>query len=48
VKLQLYRRRAKEPAPGQAPLTTVIIGARLLIGAVSSWDLNVPAPANIP
>ncbi len=42
VKLQLYRRRAKEPAPGQAPLTTVIMVHGSSIGAVSSWDLNVP------
>src|SRR5437868_5618279 len=42
VKLQLYRRRMKEPAPGQAPLTTVIMVHGSSIGAVSSWDLNVP------
>src|SRR5258705_6820869 len=42
VKLQLYRRRAKEPVAGQAPLTTVVMVHGSSIGAVSSWDLNVP------
>src|SRR5258705_12526262 len=42
VKLQLYRRRAKEPAAGQAPLTTLIMVHGSSIGAQSSWDLNVP------
>ena len=30
------------PAPGQAPLTTVVMVHGSSIGAVSSWDLNVP------
>lgn len=42
VKLQLYRRRMKAPAPGQAPLTTLIMVHGSSIGALSSWDLNVP------
>jgi len=42
VKLQLYRRRMKEPVAGQAPLTTVIMVHGSSIGAQSSWDLNVP------
>ncbi|HMI97028.1 MAG TPA: alpha/beta fold hydrolase [Micropepsaceae bacterium] len=42
VKLQLYRRRLKEPVAGQAPLTTLVMVHGSSIAAKSSWDLNVP------
>jgi pimeloyl-ACP methyl ester carboxylesterase len=42
VKLQLYRRRMKEPAPGQAPLPVVVMVHGSSIAALPSWDLNVP------
>jgi pimeloyl-ACP methyl ester carboxylesterase len=42
VKLALYRRRAKEPVAGAAPLPVLIMVHGSSIGALSSWDLNVP------
>ncbi|HEX3486324.1 MAG TPA: alpha/beta hydrolase [Micropepsaceae bacterium] len=42
VKLQLYRRRAKEPVAGAAPLPVLVMVHGSSIGALSSWDLTVP------
>jgi pimeloyl-ACP methyl ester carboxylesterase len=42
VKLQLYRRRAKEPAAGAPALPVLIMVHGSSIGALSSWDLTVP------
>src|SRR6185436_18122189 len=42
VKLQLYRRRMKEPGAGQAALPTLVMVHGSSIGAMSSWDLTVP------
>jgi pimeloyl-ACP methyl ester carboxylesterase len=42
VKLQLYRRRQTEPKAGAAPLPVLIMVHGSSIGALSSWDLNVP------
>jgi pimeloyl-ACP methyl ester carboxylesterase len=42
VKLQLYRRRAKEPVAGAAALPVLIMVHGSSIGALSSWDLTVP------
>ncbi len=42
VKLQLYRRRAKEPKPGEAPLPVAILVHGSSISGMPSWDLNVP------
>ena len=42
VKLALYRRRTKEPVAGGPALPTLIMVHGSSIGALSSWDLNVP------
>jgi pimeloyl-ACP methyl ester carboxylesterase len=42
VKLQLYRRRAKEPVAGQAPLPVLVMVHGSSISALPSWDLQVP------
>jgi pimeloyl-ACP methyl ester carboxylesterase len=42
VKLQLYRRRAKAPVAGEAPLPVAVLVHGSSISGMPSWDLNVP------
>jgi pimeloyl-ACP methyl ester carboxylesterase len=42
VKLQLYRRRAKAPVAGEAPLPVLVLVHGSSIAALPSWDLQVP------
>jgi pimeloyl-ACP methyl ester carboxylesterase len=42
VRLQLYRRRAKAPVAGQAPLPVLLLVHGSSIAALPSWDLHVP------
>jgi pimeloyl-ACP methyl ester carboxylesterase len=42
VKLQLYRRRQKEPVAGGPAVPVLVMVHGSSIGAMSSWDLNVP------
>ena len=42
VKLQLYRRRVKAPAAGEAALPVLVMVHGSSISALPSWDLHVP------
>jgi pimeloyl-ACP methyl ester carboxylesterase len=42
VKLQLYRRRMKEPVAGEAQLPVLVLVHGSSISGMPSWDLNVP------
>ena len=42
IKLQLYRRRAKAPVAGEAPLPVLILVHGSSMAALPAWDLTVP------
>jgi poly(3-hydroxybutyrate) depolymerase len=42
TKLQLYRRRMKEPVAGEQPLPVLVLVHGSSISGMPSWDLTVP------
>jgi alpha-beta hydrolase superfamily lysophospholipase len=42
IRLQLYRRRAKAPVPGEAPVPVLVLVHGSSMAALPAWDLTVP------
>src|SRR5512145_1838632 len=42
IRLQLYRRRAKAPVAGEAPVPVLILVHGSSMAALPAWDLTVP------